>query len=445
MPTFFFRAATGLLCAFSLFRCQLGSSDKITGTSSGVDNPELTVAFVDSSGTAMRVSGTLSLYGQDQIPAVDHLPLAQITLDNNASVLLSSFDFERNGEALSSRLSVLGKGGELSKIDTVISFNLLVRTDGNQGALAMGFAYDGRNRRFIRGIDSSLSRVDLIPTPLQNAQGVIIRKEGHEGPDRVFIPGTPFLAVLVDSIFVLEGLPEGLFDLKILTSDGQIVGIEEKLKSGKDGRFTENEEWESPPEDTPHENPDLILKVGDDYSAKVGDHSALDAEVEGSSIDLHRVIWLWRQVEGPPGGAVIRRPTESKTSVDFNQAGVYRFEVSASLATYIARDTLLVAVETDPGDSPRFIAPLAHGVLPLGSDFSLFWLGSQDMEVEIWLSVDNGETFRLLEENFTSRKGINEFKGSLSPDIPETDGAIFQLRDEVGNAWLDSPVFSLMR
>jgi hypothetical protein len=57
------------MSSMALQSCGLRGDD-VTGTSSGVDNPKIAVAFTDSLGTSARISGTLSLYSQDQNPAL---------------------------------------------------------------------------------------------------------------------------------------------------------------------------------------------------------------------------------------------------------------------------------------------------------------------------------------------------------------------------------------
>src|SRR5258706_11152897 len=75
-----FAAATGLIAAL-LIACD-------AGTSSGVDNPELTVDFVNPAGIALRVNGDLEVYAQDQNPALNPGPLITLKVTNSGFKVL---------------------------------------------------------------------------------------------------------------------------------------------------------------------------------------------------------------------------------------------------------------------------------------------------------------------------------------------------------------------
>src|SRR3954471_1438916 len=83
------------------------SDNQVAGTSSGVDNPSLTVSFA-SSGTAARVTGDLNVYTADQNPAIDPEPLATIKIKNSAFTVLTGDDFRRAQQTAAKR----GAAGE---------------------------------------------------------------------------------------------------------------------------------------------------------------------------------------------------------------------------------------------------------------------------------------------------------------------------------------------
>jgi hypothetical protein len=78
------------------------------GGSSGVDNPEITVAFFDAAGKALRVTGDLNIYAADQNPAVDATPLITRTLKSYALIKLDGNSFE-NLMAAASKSTSLSK------------------------------------------------------------------------------------------------------------------------------------------------------------------------------------------------------------------------------------------------------------------------------------------------------------------------------------------------
>lgn len=434
----------GLSAALLWQGCGLGP-DRVAGTSSGVDNPQLTVAFSDGTGNAALVSGTLSLYREDQNPALDAQPLASLRIDRSAYVNLSGLDFARSDS--SQWLSSAEPRG-LFKVaaasDSLIAFNVYLRTDNKQGVLATGFRYDAIHRRFLRAADSALTKVILTPKALISVQAAITRSGKSQGLERVFIPGTPFVSVLVEAHFTFEELPEGLFDLKILTGEGKLLPIQQPLNPLNPGQFhvDDSDVAENP---GPHSGPtEFSVFAGEDHSAVVESPSFLEGRIEGLQGSDNHASWLWRQIEGPGTPANIRSPTESKTAVSFTQPGLYRFELSAGIGSAIRLDTVLIVVDASFLESVRFIIPFAGQVLTSGYELHISWQGQKEEQLKLQFSMDSAHTFTTLDGEIKSRRGINEY-GWKPGNLPETDAAILQLIDNAGNLVVRSGVFSIRK
>ena len=193
---------------------------------------------MDASGTALRVSGDLDIYAADQNPAVDPEPLVTIKVKNSAFTNLTGNDFERLlSPAASKRASgPLGKasadGPALDADSAVTLFNIMLRTQDRTGSLAFGFQYDSTAKTFTRTVEgAALKRFDLSPKPLVRYAARIAREPVHGADGRVFVPGTPFQATLVDSAFVLQDMPEGLFPLRLLAADGKVYPVADSLNT----------------------------------------------------------------------------------------------------------------------------------------------------------------------------------------------------------------------
>ena len=209
-----------ILIAFTLFGC---GDSRVAGTSSGVDNPQLTLAFRDSSGLALRVSGDINLYSQDQNPAVDPEPLLTLKLKSSALTNLTGNDIER---ILSTAL------------DSMLHFNLQLKTENQTGIINFGLTYNSKAKVFSQIGVGLLARLEMRPKTLERFQAKVSRVNSNNQISRIYIPGTPFQATLVDSVFFFEGLPPGSFPLRLLDGDGQIFAVAESLNTDGPKQFT---------------------------------------------------------------------------------------------------------------------------------------------------------------------------------------------------------------
>jgi hypothetical protein len=414
---------------FVLQGCGLGS-DRVAGTSSGVDNPQLTVAFIDSNGGMQRVTGTLSLYREDQNPALDIQPLASLKLENTTFVNLSGLDFDRNShQALTKMMASV-----TAALDTTVKFNILLRTDGQQGALAIGLTYDGNKHSFAYSNDSTLKRFELIPKPLRKVQATLAHNLKGTGPDRIFIPGTPYLAVLVDSVFEIDDVPEGSFALKVLTGEGKIVSVLQQLDPKKPGHFETNETEDTHPTQPGPEIPLFQVKAGEDQSASLNATVLLEATTEGIKVNDERISWLWHQIEGPHSGANLKAPTKPSTRVEFTEAGTYQFEVAATAGTQLHRDTVLIIVEANTQPEVRFLSPTLGEVLFVDSSVHISWSDTQEQAVHLLISIDSGSHFHTIDKGEVhSKNGPTDFSWKISADIAETENAFLMITTLAGD------------
>jgi hypothetical protein len=420
--------------------------DDVAGTSSGVDNPQIAVAFADSSGASARVSGTLSLYGENQNPALTSAPFATFRLDNSAMIQLSGLDIVRslpgtstNSTQTTGEPRVLAKASAsielgVETVDTVVSFNVYLRTDGKDGALAMGLTYDGRNKKFSLAQDTAATRLTLAPRPLRRVEAILSRPNPSEGPDRIFIAGTPFVAVVVDSQFILEEVPEGLFNLKLLTGEGKIYDVKEPLDPRMPGRFSYDKGDGHPIPDTTVPILDFGVSIRAESTAFLPSGSFLEGKLRGLSETDTRISWLWRLIDGVDSNAAIWSPTEAKTKVVYRAPGLYTFEVSATLGTVTHRDSQRVVVEGISLAETRFIAPGEGEMVMIGRGFRVVW--HSDSVRRVRLSLDTGTAdagpFRLIDSTLQAKVGYNEFNWFVPFDLPDFTLASLVMSDSMG-------------
>jgi hypothetical protein len=332
-------------------------------------------------------------------------------------------------------------------VDTVVSFNVYLRTDGKDGALAMGLTYDGRNRKFSLAKDTSASKLTLSPRPLRRVEAILSRANPGEGPDRIFIPGTPFVAVVVDSQFILEEMPEGLFDLKLLTGEGKIFDVKEPLDPRMPGRFSYDNGDGHPIPDTTQPTLDFGVSIRAESTAFLPSGSFLEGKLRGLSETDTRISWLWRLIDGVDSNASIWSPTQAKTKVVYRAPGLYTFEVSATLGTVTHRDSQRVVVEGISLAETRFIAPGEGEMVMIGRGFRVVW--HSDSARKVRLSLDTGTAdagpFRLIDSTLQARVGYNEYTWFVPFDLPDFTLASLVFSDSMGSIITRSGRFLLAR
>lgn len=354
------RAAAGLLAA--LIAAPAFFMSGCEGTSSGVDNPEvaqLIVDFRDAQGAAMAVSGDLDVFARDQNPALSPEPLATIKVRNAARTNLSGLDFDR----IRGKVEPATKGSAAAvyarapAADSPFAFNAVFRSKTGIGTLAFGLTYDPGRRAFALS-GEELSRLELRPAPVVRYAARLQRAAVHGDLGRVYIPGSPYLSTLADSGFVLEDLPEGVFDLRLLAGDGSVYAVEESLDTRVSRTYTASpvplDRIDS--SDIPDLPISFTVKAVGPPEAFAGTPAPFDARTAGPEPLDKRASFLWRQIDSiaDPGIARIKNPTAKGTEITFPAAGEYKLEVSATIGLTTARDTLIQRVREAPGPAaPR--------------------------------------------------------------------------------------------
>ena len=392
-----------------------GCADRLAGGSSGVDNPEIAVGFTGAGGTPRSVTGSLGLYNASQNPAVNPLPLAEIQLLNVTSAVLRA---ETSGVVTLRPFAKAGAGA----VNTITEYNLLLRTGGDSGFLQMRLVYDDTAQKFIVE-----DRYDTVQKTLPFSVSRFVRYTGwlHRdsvgpGPDRVFIPGTPFQAVVVDSAFTFPALPEGVYTIKVFTAAGWEYAVRGSLDTKVPGIFTlDSAQSPSRPDGI---NPDTTLTAfsGEDHGAFLETDNFLSGDVSGVETGGLRQAILWRQISGP-AKAIIEDPTALRTPVIYTAAGAYQFVLSVSFGLASAYDTVLVGLRSVNAGVAAFIEPTVEDTLRRGQVFNVIWQGRAVENLKLDLSLDSGATWSTVNSTLASNLGLGIYSWTPAASLGTAD------------------------
>jgi hypothetical protein len=323
-----------------------------------VDNPSLILGFTDANGAPVTLTGTASLFAADQNPALDPSPLATLKIENSDSLLLLGSDVTR------SRSLAKAAASGVRSADTAVVFNLLLRGDSGAGFFVAGLVYNPKAKAFFGRRGDSLRSLAVRPRPLIRYQATLMRPDGATDTGkafgRVYIPGSPFRAVLVDSLFVFPELPQGIFPLRMLAEDGRVFAVRESLNTQSAMNFTATP---TPLDRIPPDpaTPAFMLNAGPDREAFLGGSNFLQAKIMGVEDTDARLSVLWKQIhergDTSAHRALLVSPTTLYTEVKFPAEGVYRFAVAATVGLRTLRDTVLISVRKQPIPAPRIIQP----------------------------------------------------------------------------------------
>jgi hypothetical protein len=380
------------------------------GGTTGVDNPglaRLPVDFRDAAGHPAAVQGMLEIYDREHNPAVDSGPLLRVAVGNDAGVILTGEEFDRIGSARMAKYAganwkraagagrnaaaggAAGGAALMDGADSLIRFNLVFRSGTASGAVATGLSYDPVAKVF--RLDSAVAgdAVRLTPRPLLRF-AARIRSGAIPGPGRVFLPGTPFQATLVDSDFALQGLPEGRFGMRLLGDQGYVYAVRETLDTRAVGPFTAE--------------PDPIGRIGASLApagfavealgpldAYAQQSIGLTGRVLGADSNDSRISVLWRPLRAQSvDSARIDEPTRLNAQILFPATGGYAVELSATLGATTVRDTLQIKVSLAPAPT-KFSIPLGGDSLKMGQTYKLLWSTSLAGKGRLEYSYKNGE------------------------------------------------------
>jgi hypothetical protein len=421
-----------------------------------VDNPSLTVSFA-ASGKAARVTGDLNVYTADQNPAIDPEPLATIKIKNSAFTVLTGDDFRRAQQAAAkrgaSKRSIAKRavaGGTVGTEDRTV-FNLVLTTQDKNGSIELGLVYDSAARVFTRR-DSSLRSVALEAKPLIRYQARIAKEPVHGGDCRIYVPGTPYLATLVDSEFVFVDLPQGMLPLRLIGSDGEIYPVPDSLNTADSDRVYHPSITPSGSIDTVRSGdslPDFQVAAPDAFETFVEGQTFLEAKVIGISATDPRLTVLWKWMPDsthladslnpdlhsvktdPPPSAELVSPTSLRTEVHFHGDGVFRFLVSATLGSRIRSDSVLVSVRHLTPPEPAVLHPAPAESLMLGKPYHVQWQMQGKGPYTLEVTTTGGERWIVLESHYTSPDSLQIYTWTPSLDLGVSDRCLLRVIDVV--------------
>ncbi len=426
------------------------------GTSSGVDNPgvaELTVDFRDAKGAEISVSGDLDVFAKDQNPALYPEPLATVKVRNASHTVLYGEDFDRirgkvdaptKRSAASASVAAGKTGAATTAADGPFDFNVVFRGKSGIGTLAYGLSYDPKDRAFTLS-GAGLARIVLRPGPVARYAARLQRAPVHGDLGRVFIPGSPFLSAFADSGFVLESLPEGVFDLRLLTGDGSIYAVKESLDTRVSRTYTAS------PEPLGHiDSSDIMarpvpftVKAAGPPEAFVNTPAPFDARIVASEPMDHRASFRWRQIDSltAPGLVRIKNPAVKGAEITFPAEGIYTLEASVTIGVTTMRDTLFQKVRTPPLPKPRIVYPHPNDSLVAGTSYMLSWEmpAAGAATVELSRSGGGADTWEMLVQDLQSGQGLSFLPWVPADSLAPSPACLLRVRLKVGDV-LDSLV-----
>jgi len=204
--------AWGLL--LSVWGWGIRCNHQLAGSSTNVDNPAISVSFIDSGGSAI-VSGQALLFSLNQNPLTHPNPLA--TWQFNAQATL-----EISAKELDTIFSTQGmaKSGLSSVADT---FNLVIITDDGRGALYA----NALNSEFEKDLSKPADTLNIELNARVQAQGYLKSTRS----DFLYIPGSPFAAKIVGQQFLFDSIPEGLYPLITISDSLNLVQVKDSLST----------------------------------------------------------------------------------------------------------------------------------------------------------------------------------------------------------------------
>ncbi len=389
---------------FSTLILGCGKGQDMAGTSSGVDNPKLTVGFRNEGGATIPLSGSLSLFYQYQNTALDPEPIATININNSSFATILGSDFIRRASTPLGKNSFDSLAGNADSVGELITFNMVLRSTDRRGSIIREVVYDPIAKTFASPGKQNFSTMDISPKALVRYDASFAQKGTDPQDGSVYIPGTPFQAMLVDNNFIFEDLPEGSFPLRVLSSDGRILAVEETLDTKMSRNYTTVVEPIGRV-DTARiaaSSPSFTLNAGRDREAFLDVVSFLAARIEGVDLNAYRVSAHWRALRTSTGISLqpplIANPTSLQSEVQFQSEGVYHFEIAVTIGLRTERDTLAILVRTSPKPTvSRIIQPMPGDTLILGEPYRIAWeTPSVEDSIGLVLSLDGGINWEML-------------------------------------------------
>jgi hypothetical protein len=350
-----------------------------SGNTTGVDNPgftEIPIHFRDTEGSPTVVQGEIEIYATEQNPALYPDPVLRLPVQNRSFATLAVEDFGRI------------QGDSSGKGDSLLRFNLLFRGATQAGVtqtgvFASGFVYDKRRKSF-KVENAGQPHLELSPQPLMPFSARMRRETVHGDLGRVYLPGTPFQATLVDSFFVFARMPEGRYVMRLLNADGKIFAVRESVDTRQSQPFTADPEPIGQV-DVAYPYPTFAVEAGGGQTVLAGDTVALAAKLSGIDSTDARASTLWRWIKPLPDDSVwLESPTALQTRLRFRNPGTYALELAVSLGARTLRDTVVLTVQAIASNLTTFTSPRSGDTVFVGLEtkvtFETGWKGLVRLE-----------------------------------------------------------------
>ena len=392
------------------------------GGSTGVENPgvaELPVEFRDAGGNPVLVRGGLEIYLQDHNPALDTAPMFRRQVSDGAALRLTAVDFDPTLAGLARKRDAATKRSAAAAppaSDSLIRFNLVFRDASGSGALAAGLAYDPVRRKFFPEDGAMMeggaqAAVRMQPKPLLRFAGSLRREAAHGVLGRIVLPGTPFQATLADSDFVLEGLTEGRFPMRLLDGDGYLYAVRESLDTHAGHAFTAAPE---PIGRVDGINPPagFGVEAGMPMSIYAGQDAQVQGQLLGADTNDSRVSILWRFLDKASGDTVrFSDPTRLRTVIRYPAIPAYSLELAATFGAFTVRDTLFIKVlpPLEPG-MMKFIDPQPGDTLVQNQPYKVKWGYVAADLARLEVSYKGGDNWTMIADSLVNFSGEGGFE-----------------------------------
>jgi hypothetical protein len=182
----------------------------VAGTSSGVDNPNLSIHFAKNS-KKTSITGSLNIYTSNQNPLLEPLPTISIPIQGEDSTQLSSKNL------LTSTVNSLLKNTST----TITDFNIFIETpNGIEGAV-IGIRFDSSNSSFYQDGRLVNSPLQVNLQDRQRYNGAINFDISDVMAQYAYILGTPYRSIVNGNAFLFDSIAYNLnLPLNILGNDG---------------------------------------------------------------------------------------------------------------------------------------------------------------------------------------------------------------------------------
>lgn len=215
-------ALQAVACMAAAALALAGCVERLAGTSVGTGNPtEIQVAFRDSTGAPVAVTGALQVYASTQIPVPGFAPNPLLTVD-----VAGASSASLKAEAFRGLADSLWPKGSIDS--GAYAFNVVV-AGGTQGAILRGFsfrkdgaAFDQRAQAAGDAIHGKVAEIEGTVLPLVDVECALDTNNISMNWDNyLFLYGTGYAAKGVKGGFVLHGIPRMRHSVSFISVPGK--------------------------------------------------------------------------------------------------------------------------------------------------------------------------------------------------------------------------------